>query len=339
MPGRKIELIRPQELTKNIVIVDGMPHVGKQLVAQFISTIKRGEISILNPVIDNLCIANAFGKIRHDATNAIINLFADMDLYNLMISRCVNFRKTDDTGVSRNLVTARYQQRLLLQDGDPVVERIRQTSPILTYMTHHLFGISQPVFDAFAKRLKLFIVCVRHPLWVVEMWTQKKWGARIGHELREFQMCCRTGTKTVPWFVGNALPNYLKMSPVEQAIAILNLFHDRYREQVRKISPAQRAKVWFVPYERFTANPWPYLRRVAARLKSCPTELSRRVAKSFSFPRPCLASADITGQLEKVGKMMRAENTPRSARRTLDCLCSSYEQYLRPHNKQGIMSQ
>ncbi|OGX12925.1 MAG: hypothetical protein A2351_03045 [Omnitrophica bacterium RIFOXYB12_FULL_50_7] len=337
MSGDFVELTRPQQLAKNIVVVDGMPHVGKQLVAQFISTIERGEISVVNSTIDNLCIASAFGKIQCDAAKAIINLSADMDLYNLMISRHTNFRKADDTGVFRNLVSARHQRRLSMTDGDPVVDRIRKACPILTYMTHHLFGISRPVLDAFGSRLKLFVVCVRHPLWVIDLWVRKKWHLRIGRELREFQMCCRVGNQNVPWFAGKWIPNYSKMMPVEQAVAVLQVFHDRYRDQMRRITPVEQKKVLFVPYELFTANPWPYLDQAAIRLKSRYTQLSHRMARSLSIPRPILTNLDIAVQQKKVEKMMRLENTPRVARRILDGLCHDYEQCLKNHNEKGTI--
>lgn len=333
MPGNHIEMIRPQQLAKNIVVVDGMPHVGKQLVAQLLSSLDRGEISIVNPVLDNLCIARAYDKIRPDAANATINLFTDLDLYNLMLSRYTNFRKTDDTGVYRNLMYSRHQRRLSMPDGDSVVERIRKTHPILIYMTHNLFGISRPVFDAFGSRLKLFVVCVRHPLWVIELWVKKKWHVRIGRELREFQMCCWTGKRNVPWFAAKWIPNYSRMAPFEQAIAVLKKNYDLYNDQMRKITRQEQRKVFFVPYELFTAAPGPYLDLFAAKLKSHRTSFSRRVARSFSFPRLPLTDMEIADQRQKVEKMMYRENVAPAFRRILNDYCRVYEQQLKNHAK------
>ncbi len=337
MSGNFQTLVRPQKLAASVVFVDGMTHSGKQLVAQLFSTIDRGELCIFNQEAENLCIAHAFGKVTCDAASAIISLAADTDLYNLMISRYINFRSTDETGVQFNLSSKRYKKRLYEPDGDIVVARIAKERPILSYMTHHMFGISSPMFNAFHERLKLFVVCVRHPLWIIDLWCKKKWRSRIARDPREFQMCCTDGRANVPWFAGKWIPDYLRLKPVEQAIRILDCFHKSYRERLSKMSTCDRKKVYFLPFETFVSHPWPFIQKFAHIFRSNPTELSRKMAKKFYFPRPRLCESETRDLHAKIGRLMKKEGTPVAARNTLEHMCCNYSQYLKTQDERATI--
>ena len=83
---RNIEFVRPQELAKDIVIVDGMSSSGKALISPLLSTLRRGELWQLDHLLDFLCPLDFYNKISRNAAAALLKTYADFHLYNLMIS-------------------------------------------------------------------------------------------------------------------------------------------------------------------------------------------------------------------------------------------------------------
>lgn len=152
------ELTRPQTLTERIVIIDGFSCAGKSLVAPLLSSFKDGELWQINYLYEYFCSLYALGQVRKDAAMTMLKLTADIDLYNLMIGRSVNLRKEDVSSAYRNHLAHRYLERMEGTDGASVVDHIRKTRPILFLMVHYIFDKSKIMFEAFGRRLRLYIV-------------------------------------------------------------------------------------------------------------------------------------------------------------------------------------
>ena len=250
-----IKIVRPQNLLENLVIVDGMSAAGKSLIAPIISSFERSElwrINYLNDYIPTIC---ALGGIDRDAASALLNSTADVDIYNLMIARDTNFRSADDSGVHKNMLFERYQERLLGKEGEEVKKIILSKKPILTLMVHYLFANSEILFSAFGRKLKLYIVMVRHPLRLVENWHKGSWHERIGRDEREFKLCCEVGGHEVPWFAVKYAEEYVQLPPLAKTIKVIASLLDGFYAQYESFNEQNRAKVMFIPFERMVTDP------------------------------------------------------------------------------------
>lgn len=321
---RGLRMIRPQELAKDIVVVDGASCSGKSLISPLISTLDRGELWLTDHLFEYVCAMEAYGRIRPDAAKALVRLYADFDLYNLRISRYTNLKATDITSAQRNLLGPRHAKRLLAKDGDVVVRGIRKDRPILVLMTHYILHFSKLLSEAYGERLKRYVLTVRHPAWLVDHWHAGRWDRRVGTDPREFQMCVQVGGLTVPWYAAEWAGEYVRLNPLEQTIRVIDHFERRFADRARRMDRRERERFTVIAYERFVEDPRAVVEALAMQLHSRPTALTRRMLRRLSLPRRDEGSK-LVPQKRKIDELMHRAKVRLPYRRMMERLSSVYE--------------
>lgn len=320
----KLKMVRNQALAENIALVDGMSRSGKSLVAPILSTFERGELWLLEPLFDYLCINVGLGKFKRDAASAMAQLHADLSLYNLSISRLTNMRRSDISGAHANLLGERHVTRLKAKEGDVVVARIQREKPILVLMMHYVFGASDFLFDAFRDRLKLSVVAVRHPLWLAEAWLECRWHERFDRDPRDLMFCCEVRGRSVPWFAHGWASKYRCLKPMDRTIHVVEYFMETFDLRFRSLSKGDKKKVLFIPFERFVTGPSDYVDELARRLRTRRTPLTGKMLRRLGVPR-VLGEDHLEVQKDKFEKLLKKERAGAESRRILERLCRKYE--------------
>lgn len=319
-----VEMIRPQRLAEEVVFVDGLSRSGKSLVAPVLSSFERSELWRLDHNFEYLCILDRLGQIDRRAAAMMVQLEADLELYNLMIGRNTNFRATDDSGVDVNLQTDRYRRRLAEEDGDRVTRLIRETKPILHIMIHWILPMSDLLWDALGDRLRLFVVVVRHPLWQIQGLYEGQWETRIGQDPRDFQPCYLRDGQLFPWSAADWDEEYHGLSRLERSIQHVAWYIRGCQEFVSHLSEEQQRKVIFIPFEPFTANPSPYLRQLTTSLSTRETELTARVLERMNVPRRH-PDGYLTAKQGEFDRLLKAESASPKYTRLMHDLFDEYE--------------
>jgi len=320
----KRKVVRPQVLAENICIIDGFSLSGKALIGPVVSSFDRCELWIVHLLYEQLCWMDTLGKIERDAASAMVRMHVDHDLYNLMIGRYVNFRDTDASGVHRNLMSDRYRKRLTSKEGDCVKELIKERSPILILMTHNIFGASELLFDSFKERLKLFVVTVRHPLFLIERWFSRQWHKRFGYDRREFTICCEVDRNVAPLIAHGWEKEYNDLSPLEQAIRLVFSVTESNKKRLEALEEGDMQKVLFVPFESIVIRPFDYLNVTMEKLGTKGTQLTGDVMKQEGLPRQM--ESDYL-EILRVGfdELMQKEEVSQESRGLVKWLCEDYE--------------
>lgn len=319
-----IRFCRPQVMAKNIVIIDGMSTAGKSFVAPLLSSLDRGELWTLNHLYEYLCTMYHHKRIAADAAMSLAQLYADLDLYNSRIGRYTNFRDSDISSARSNMLHDRYVLRTQLPDGNGIVQGIAKERPILFLMTHYIFGQSELLFDAFGRRLKLYLITVRHPLDLLDNWQNANWNARVGRDVREFQPCCTVGGKTTPWYAATWAAQYHHSNRLEKNIHTIAWFINEFDKRLKSLSGHDYKKVMFLPFEKVAVNPHTFTAAIAKKLGARPTALTERVMKKFGMPR-VLDPDHIEKQYEKFRKLFRMRNVNPETADLFWKLCGVYE--------------
>lgn len=322
-------LTRPQCVGGDVVFIDGMSCSGKSLVAPLIITLRGGELWQVNYMYDYICTLDYLRRIERQSAHGLIRTMCDLDVYNSMIARGSNFRRADKSGAGENFLEDRYRSRLLMPDGDIVVRRIRSEKPILPLMVHYSFAQSKLLFDALGERLKLYIVTVRHPLWLFEAWHKARWDRREGKDPRHFRLCCNVGGKVVPWFAASWADEYHRLKPIDLSVKVTAHFIQTFRERQLSYPANFKRKVYFVPFEKFSQAPLPYLDRITARLHTSKTAMTKIMMKKLHLPRK-FRKDDIQQKRAEMVSLFKKESGSRQSWMLLDKLASDYEStYLR----------
>ena len=283
-----IKVERQAHMAQEVVFVGGLGGCGKTMLTPIIGSLERVEIQKYNYVIEHVCTLHYLGRIADDVASALIQLQVDLDLYNMMMSREVNFRFSDLSSVFKNPGVWRYLRRLFQAGDEKVPERIRQQRPILHITMHDLLQRASTLQMALQKKVR-FIHLVRHPLYMIkQLYVNFDTLLDIKDE-REFSIWVQYREHRLPWFVKGWEEKYLAASKMDKAVYLLERHWDDCDWVYRAFSEEQKRQILTIPFERFVLEPWPYMKQIETLLGTSMTSSTYRQMKRQKVPRKKLA--------------------------------------------------
>jgi hypothetical protein len=280
----QIKLVRRNTLLQEFVLADGIGSSGKAMMSHVIASFKRVEKTRIDMLFDTVPRLYMLGKISHDAAVTIMQTESDMLLYHTMMSRGVNFRFTDGTGVFQNPYPWRYVRRLFSKERSPVVERIRKGRPIFQNVTHDALRNAEILFDAFEEQLRIVYI-VRDPVEIIHDWHRRGFGTRIGTDPQEFQFSYEWKGDVVPLYAYGWESEYLSSAPIDRNIGMVGYHVKGNMESYHKLSPEQKARVMFVLFDELASNPMPVCEKMASFIGTAITSQTKRTLRRENCPR------------------------------------------------------
>lgn len=344
---RRIE--RNGYLVEKAVIIDGLPGCGKTMLSPIIASLERVEKLSYAYEIEHFCQLNYLGKVGPDTAAAMIRLYADLALYNLMMSRDVNFRPSDVSSVFRDIRRGRYIRRLFQKGDERIPQRIKNENPILHLTTHRLTGISAPLFLALGKRATIIEV-VRHPLYMIKQETLNM--QRILNSPRHFTTYFSHRDKNLPYFASGWEELFLSCTPCEKAIYEMERLIDMTEKNKGELCEKYGADIINVAFESFVTDPAPYLERILHSLGTSFSSFTARAMKRQRVPRRMYSEGLNLAIYRRCGWQPPRSSSEREelrlrresaslqagsdAMKVLDRLCAEYEEkYMSGLNRRG----
>jgi len=136
-------IVRMGHLAEKVVFVDGLAGCGKTMLSPIISAFDRVELLTYSYEIEYICSLFYLKKITEDAALTMVKMITDLQLYNTMMSRELNFRISDLSSVFKTSKPLRYFSRLFKTGDEDIPKRIAKEKPILHLTTHHMLGFSE----------------------------------------------------------------------------------------------------------------------------------------------------------------------------------------------------
>ena len=259
----KIYSARSEILVNDVIFTDGQPGCGKTLFSSLISTLKRVELFTFSAEIENICALNYLKKIDHDAAISMLKIQMDQYLYELMMSRRVNFRPTDLSSAFQNPHLDKYIQRLFFKGDSLVPNKIIKNKPILHCVTHNLLSYSKPIFESFPGKVS-FIEIIRHPIYQViqQSVNHKNWMKKNG-TARQFHIYLKYKNKQYPFWAKNYSSEFLKANHVERSILDMYYISRLTAKNKKTILSKYKKNILTIPFEKFVINPYPYIDKMS----------------------------------------------------------------------------
>lgn len=277
-----VDIAKRPFIAQEIVFLDGLTGTGKTMMGPILGSFRRVELGRLEHIYEYLCALNDLKKIDPDAAAFMINLYADLAIYNSMIARETNFRPSDLSGIFSNPHSFEYVKRLFSKDGNVVLERIKQSKPVLQIISHQALGVMDLSFQAFGERLKV-VEMVRHPLYLLEHWHS--YIDRHGADCRDFTVWIHHKGQALPWFAHGWEEKYIKSSSMDKVIYSIEWLTKKVDQMINALSEAQREQVLTIPFEKFVLGPDPYIEGIARLLNTEPTRTTQKILKEQRCPR------------------------------------------------------
>ena len=284
---------REVRIADRVVFVGGQPGCGKTMLTPIIGSLDRVEIQKFNYPIEHICTLHYLGKISDDVAATMVRMLADLDLYNLMMSREVNFRPSDLSSVFRNAKPWRYFRRAFQAGDEAVMPRIRDGRPVLNLVMHDLLMRSKALFLGLGDRMTL-VELVRHPLYMIKQWmknVEQFYDDKTGDRdyPRDFSLRIQDGSKLIPWWALGIEDAYHLKNPMDKTIYAIKHHREKSDEAYKGLSTEERTRVVRVSFEKFVLDPMPDLKHIAAALGTAIGGATLRAMKKQNVPRRMIA--------------------------------------------------
>lgn len=280
----KFNLTRPNRLSKEIIFADGIGSSGKGMLSHILSCFDRVEKQSNHTVFDFIPYIFYMNKITHDAAVTYLQTEADMQLYHMMISRDVNFRVKDSTGVFKNGKRFEYIRRLFRKEGDSVVKRIFFERPILNEAPHDALRNSKLFFDAFGNDLKIIYV-VRAPFELILDWKRRGFANRIGEDPREFQLNILMNNSVVPMFMMDYQIDYNSLNEYERLLYFIHFCYKTNLNGYLNLSNSSKSNIFITTFDSLCINPKENINAISKFLNLKLNKSIVRILKQENLPR------------------------------------------------------
>jgi len=275
-----IRYLEPENLAKRIILIDGLTRTGKSIFSHLVGTFTNHEhIQFLNP-LEQVLSGLSLGSIDPSLARAFIRTYLNERVYDTMISRNSNFRHSDQTGVTNHPEPWLYFERLSKDDGDEVVQELRSTSRVFTFMTHDVM-LNFPHFKFLLDDFKLIEV-VRDPVAIAHSCYVRGWGKRFGTDARSFTLCTSKAGVGVPWYATQSDIDWINMNELERCAWLAS---DLTQRLLRTLRSSSDRRVLVVCFERFVTETLSELNRIADFLGQSPTDETYRQLTLARCPR------------------------------------------------------
>jgi hypothetical protein len=275
-----IVISRPEYIASKIIFVDGIEGCGKTMLAPIVAAMDKVELLTYAYEIENICSLIHLEKIESDAAASMISLLADLQLYNTMQSRELNFRPSDLSSVFRSSTPFKYFRRLFQKGNQYAVDRIKVEKPILLLTTHKMVAHCDPIFSALDDRV-LFIEVVRHPLYMV-IQNSLNFERLIG-TARDFSIYYEREGFVYPFYAFEKEEKYSSVNPVDRAI--FHIQNMTQRSDAAKEKYFGTGKILTIPFEKFVIKPDGYMNLLADAIGSRVTSNTLKMMKKQKVPR------------------------------------------------------
>jgi len=282
--GPAVELRRENTFGNEVIIVDGQGRSGKNLIAVLLSTMSRVEKMRLDSQIDYFARYYFLGKMSLDAAVIALQTEFDEKYYYQAISRDVNFRVNDYSGVLKQGKRLEYFWRLFLPADEAAVTRLQNQKNIFQEMTHDGLHAATLYFAALGERLKMIHV-FRDPVGNIYEQDQRGFGTRIGSDPRELQLTHIWDGHILPIMAIGREEAWINGNATERLVLIVDSMFRLNVQGYLDISPDDRKRVLFLEFEDFVVNPYPHMERLEAFIGEKFGKAKSRILKRERSPR------------------------------------------------------
>ena len=271
-----------------VVFIDGLIGGGKTLISNLIGSIKDVDWWKYESKFEQLCSLNYLKKLNNEETSELIIKYYNEIYYDNYILRNSNFRKQDSSSIYNHPRAKKILRRLNYSDQQ-AKSNFKKAKIVLPFMTHFNTISSEPIFQAFGKKL-VYVYLTRNPYntytinhlanWTEE-WKKRKNRYGLLSVFDKFK------NLNIPSFIYKYKRNYLRLNKFEKAILILKLFCDYQQKQkkLKRLKKKYNSKIIIIPYEDLTINPKKYLKILTKELNKKIDKVLVKSLKKNKLPR------------------------------------------------------
>ncbi|MDA7720327.1 sulfotransferase [Alphaproteobacteria bacterium] len=280
---KTIKLTHSENISFPLVFIDGVTRCGKSSLSKVIPSFTQMEHINFLSQMEWLLPAYALGHVSKDYAKSHLGIYFNELTYNLLLSRNVNFRPTDQTGVANYKEPQIYFDRLKVNDGLDIIKECQTKKNYIPFQTHDLM-VNIAALNNLSLDYKM-VSLWRNPVENLYSWVTRGWGSRFRNsDPQNFTLSIKTDMEeTLPWYCGlDPLPKH-KLNDAEFCVYVgINLIK-RAVFNAKKNPYGNLVK--FVFFEELFTNPLDEVKRISDFLGVDWTEKTQPAIYEANFPR------------------------------------------------------
>jgi len=277
--------IRKNHLIQELVMIDGIGRSGKGMLAHMLSCFNRVEKQHNLDMFEWIGRVWSARKISDDAAINLLRLEGDTRLYNLFISRDVNFRFSDDTGVFKNANSFKYLKRLIAKPHENTVNKIINEKPIFQTCMHDGIRNAEIYFMAFNKRLKMIYI-LRDPTYNIFEWQQADFAKSFNNNPRIFHNMIERNGVIVPFSTLGWEKEYLNISDDDKIIGLIDSHFKLNLTSYDSLDEKMKNDILIIQFNELVTNPITICDKIADFLQTgINYRLLKKILKRENCPR------------------------------------------------------
>ena len=270
-----------ENIAKNILFIDGISRVGKSLFSGIIPSLNKMEHIQVYNLIERIVPAVSLGTLDIAFAKSLIRTDMNELAYNIKLSRNINFRYSDQTGILNYKDPKLYFNRLNKNEGQVVIDELRQTDWFIPIQSHDLL-VNLEHLDGLNLDYHMIEV-FRHPVDTIYSWWQRGWGERFCNDPRQGTLNLVYNDGLVPWYCAGFEEEWLNLNPVERCVRLVLPLTYRSIDQYNKSRDKER--IFLLTFEDFVEKPDQKIMEICSFLETTTTEYTKQFVSQSKCPR------------------------------------------------------
>ena len=281
----KLKLSLHPSITPNLVLVDAIARSGKAIFSDLIPALSRMEHIQFCYEFELILQGMLLNGVTEEFANVFLRIYFNELSYNLQIGRNVNCRALDQTGIQNYRDPDLYFKRMLLQDGDEIVQKCKDADILIPINTHELLANYTQL-----SKLKLdfkMISLWRNPIDLIYSWFDRGWGERYSlNDPRAFAINLSMDNQIVPWhFALNHKDNSISHSQFSGANLCASVVFSLIDSSVSNFKKVPRSLIIATKFEDICTDPEFEIRKYADFLECTVTDYMPTAMQKARVPR------------------------------------------------------
>lgn len=249
-----MELVRPNHFDNDVIFIDGFSSSGKCLISWILQHYKGVELQREDEIFTFVSQFSKYNLIDYNTAVAMMRMFSDRLIYNLTISRDINFRLSDNSCLFKYPYFLDYINRVFKKDRYIAKNSIDTKKPILQIISHDVLNNIDLHVDSFGDRLKV-IYMVRNPINIIEGIEKGGFGYRIGTEPTNMISTFKHNDTIIPLYAYTWKDDYIEMNPIDR---IVRWVYENFKESMVNFNRIkENDNIKFIIFEDLVTNPYP----------------------------------------------------------------------------------
>lgn len=258
---KKIYLSRKNlDIVNNIILIDGFSGTGKSLLGSILSHLPRAEQWQTDYFYEQIAILDYLHQLPLQSAKALCEIKSNETIYNLFIGRNVNFRSTDISSPLSNGLGVKYEKRLKKKEKIPALNEILKSNPLLIFNIHYLFGYSKILLDIFEKNLKLYVLMIRDPFYLIDYWYTRELSSNRGKDKLDFGLCIDINNNLIPWYTKEYAQDFLDANNFEKSILTIYQLYKRAIGMFMMLKAKQKKKMQIIFFDDYLNHSEDYMK-------------------------------------------------------------------------------